>query len=706
MKKITSLLVSALLAVSTIATCGVKANAANIPGNANLLNTYGNVIPKVGTAFSADEMFNPNTLKYATREFNSMTAVNEMKPDAVLRAWAPRQISVAEAKSRGYYIPDNYPENIVPELDFGTVDRILETCYNNGLALRGHTLVWHGQTPDWFFRDGYNKYAGYVSPNVMNKRMEFFIKTYMGHVCQSKYSSVVYAWDVVNEFLHAGDASGWQKIYGRPNTRAQFIKDAFNYAYDTLAYFKMTDKVKLFYNDYNTYMEVNDVINLINFINSGRKVCAGIGMQSHLGLDFPSPDYYKAAIDAFRKAGFEIQITELDAGKKGASDQTQAKYYYDVMKAILDEKKMGANITALVWWGQSDDHSWRDDKPLLYSNRDTKKPAYNAVLQAYFDSGYTMNGSQNNKPVNPPSETANLADGWYYIKNVNAQKYLQVQGNNAKANTNVELRTGNGSEGQKWYLKNVGNGYITLKSALGEFMLDVANGENKDDANIGIYNAYSGDAQQFMLKKSANGSYVVATKCSNLTKVLDDANNNKADGANVCQWTYNGQTNQQWIFEPAETKAGQDVRLEDGWYNIKNVNAQKYLQVEGNVGANCQNVELRSGNNSDGQKWYLKNLNDGYVLLTSKLGDFALDVYCGEDKDGTNIEIYRNTAKDPQRFKIQTSTNPGAYIIATKSSNLTKVLDDTNYGKEDGTNVCQWTYGGKENQQWIFEKIG
>lgn len=124
-------MVSALLAVSTIATCGVKANAANIPSNANLLNTYGNVIPKVGTAFSADEMFNPNTLKYATREFNSMTAVNEMKPDAVLRAWAPRQISVAEAKSRGYYIPDNYPENIVPELDFGTVDRILETCYNN-----------------------------------------------------------------------------------------------------------------------------------------------------------------------------------------------------------------------------------------------------------------------------------------------------------------------------------------------------------------------------------------------------------------------------------------------------------------------------------------------------------------------------------------------------------------------------------------------
>ena len=551
MKKIISIAVSALLAVSTVFTFGgTKVEAANIPQNANLLNTYGKVIPKIGTACVSNEILNPNILQYAKREYNSMTVGNEMKPDYIL-GWSARQISLGQARAKGYYIPDNYPESTVPDLDFTTVDKVLKTCYENGLALRGHTLVWHSQTPDWFFRVGFNKNNGYVSQQVMNKRMEYFIKTYMGHVCASKYSGIVYAWDVVNEFLHAKN-SGWQYIYGKPNTRAQFVKDAFNYAYDTLSYFKMTDKVKLFYNDYNTYMEVNDVINLINFINSGRKVCAGIGMQSHLSTNFPSADYYKAALDAFRRAGFEIQITELDAGCTDLN--TQAQYYYNIMKAILDEKKQGANITALVWWGLCDNNSWRhNEKPLLYSDFNTKKPAYNAVLQAFFDAGYKMDGSSSNdpKPSDTPNTSVTLKDGWYYIKNKHAQKYLQVANNTGKANQNVELSAGTGVKGQKWYLKNVGNGYVTLKSALGEFMLDVANAENKDGANIGIYNAYSGTAQQFMLKTiNTKGEYVVATKASNLTKVLDDYNFSTSNGANVCQWSYSGNNNQIWSFEP------------------------------------------------------------------------------------------------------------------------------------------------------------
>ena len=54
---------------------------------------------------------------------------------------------------------------------------------------------------------------------------------------------------------------------------------------------------------------------------------------------------------------------------------------------------------------------------------------------------------------------------------------------------------------------------------------------------------------------------------------------------------------------------------------------------------------------------------------------------------------------------LKTSSTNGAYIVATKCSNLTKVLDDYNFGKTDGTNVCQWTYGGYSNQQWVFEAV-
>lgn len=549
MKKHVSLLLSAVLGITlaftSFASSPVTASAATVPSNANLLNTYKNVFGKVGTTSSASAFFDGNTRQLITKEYNSYTAENEMKPDAILGSYA-QTISVSQAKSMGYYIPYGYSESTVPKLNFSTVDNLLKTCYENGLSMRGHTLVWHSQTPDWFFRYGYNANNAYVDQNTMNKRMEFFIKTYMGHVCSSQYSSVVYAWDVVNEFLHASN-SGWQKIYGNPSPYADFIKQAFRYAYDTLSYFKQTDKVKLFYNDYNTYMEVDDVIKLINNINSSGKICAGVGMQSHLTTSFPSVAYYKNALSKFRQAGFEIQVTELDVGC--TSEYTQAQYYYDLMTAILEEKKAGANITALVFWGLCDNTSWRkNEKPLLYSNYNVKKPAYDKVLQAYFDAGYTLNGGNNNNNQTPVYN-GTLSDGWYYIKNVHAQKYLQVTNNSGTNAQNVELGTGTGVKGQKWYLKNLGNGYFTLQNGLGNFMLDIANGANSDGANAQIYSAYSGDPQQFTLKAGANGTYSILTKCSNNTKALDAYNWGTSNGTNICQWTYGGGNNQLWVFE-------------------------------------------------------------------------------------------------------------------------------------------------------------
>lgn len=549
MKKHVSLLLSAVLGITlaftSFASSPVTASAATVPSNANLLNTYTNVFGKVGTTSSASAFFDGNTRQLITKEYNSYTAENEMKPDAILGSYA-QTISVSQAKSMGYYIPYGYSESTVPKLNFSTVDNLLKTCYENGLSMRGHTLVWHSQTPDWFFRYGYNANNAYVDQNTMNKRMEFFIKSYMGHVCSSQYSSVVYAWDVVNEFLHASN-SGWQKIYGNPSPYADFIKQAFRYAYDTLSYFKQTDKVKLFYNDYNTYMEVDDVIKLINNINSSGKICAGVGMQSHLTTSFPSVAYYKNALSKFRQAGFEIQVTELDVGC--TSEYTQAQYYYDLMTAILEEKKAGANITALVFWGLCDNASWRkNEKPLLYSNYNVKKPAYDKVLQAYFDAGYTLNGGNNNNNQTPVYN-GTLSDGWYYIKNVHAQKYLQVTNNSGTNAQNVELGTGTGVKGQKWYLKNLGNGYFTLQNGLGNFMLDIANGANSDGANAQIYSAYSGDPQQFTLKAGANGTYSILTKCSNNTKALDAYNWGTSNGTNICQWTYGGGNNQLWVFE-------------------------------------------------------------------------------------------------------------------------------------------------------------
>ncbi|URZ09304.1 RICIN domain-containing protein [Clostridium felsineum] len=178
--------------------------------------------------------------------------------------------------------------------------------------------------------------------------------------------------------------------------------------------------------------------------------------------------------------------------------------------------------------------------------------SFTAALPAQSVTTFVADLSSNNDPTPTPNPTnTTLSNGWYYIKNVNAQKYLEVADNNGRAGQNVDLRTGSGVPGQKWYLTNTGDGYVTLTSALGNFMLDVANGSNMDGANIQIYNAYSGTAQKYSINPSStNGAYYIKTMSSNGTKVLDDYNFGTYDGTNVCQWTYGGHTNQLWIFEP------------------------------------------------------------------------------------------------------------------------------------------------------------
>lgn len=156
-----------------------------------------------------------------------------------------------------------------------------------------------------------------------------------------------------------------------------------------------------------------------------------------------------------------------------------------------------------------------------------------------------------NAPVNGGTASdGTLSDGWYYIKNTNAGKYLQTADSTGRNGVNVEIGTGNGSAAQKWYVTNAGNGYVTIKNGLGA-MLDVQYGETKDGANIQTYSANGADAQLFRLQKtSASNVYGITTKVSKDARSLDVYNFGKTDGTNVCQWQYNASSNQTWCFEP------------------------------------------------------------------------------------------------------------------------------------------------------------
>lgn len=178
---------------------------------------------KVGNAVNLSDLRNSNTLAIIKKDFNSITMENETKPDAVL-GYSPTLISTSEAKSRGYIIPDGYAESTVPVLDYSNIDEVLKIASQNGLSVRFHTMVWHQQTPSWFFKYDYNSYYSYCNAGTMDKRLEYYVKNIVAHVSTSQYKNVVYAYDVVNEYFHnsdTGSKSNWTQVYGEEGTRTE-----------------------------------------------------------------------------------------------------------------------------------------------------------------------------------------------------------------------------------------------------------------------------------------------------------------------------------------------------------------------------------------------------------------------------------------------------------------------------------------------------
>lgn len=361
---------------------------ANLPEGINLLNTYGETFGRIGTCINSFQFTDQTALELLKKNYNSITLENEMKPQEILKN-PNAMLTIDEAKELGYVIPENYKETVVPQLNFYYTDRALEFCEKHNLGLRGHTLVWHSQTPTWFFREGYKTNGEYVTPEVMDARMEFYIRSVMGHVCDSEFGHVLYSWDVVNEYVHA-ENSDWEDVYGNEGLEPGFVKKAFQIADDVLKQYGVRDKVSLLYNDFNTYSDAVHIFKLIRFVNEDGKYCDGIGMQSHLKTQSPPPIKYKMAIEDFLEEGYEVQITEMDV--ENSSPILQANYLYDIMEDLLELKMNGANITGITFWGLSDVNSWRkQNKPLLYSTLKTPKQSYYRVLEAYVNAGLYKN---------------------------------------------------------------------------------------------------------------------------------------------------------------------------------------------------------------------------------------------------------------------------------------------------------------------------
>jgi endo-1,4-beta-xylanase len=286
------------------------------------------------------------------------------------------------------------------EFDFTLSDKFVEFGIQNNMHIVGHTLIWHSQAPRWFFTDSD---GNEVSAEVLKERMKKHIYTVVG-----RYKGKIHGWDVVNEAILDDGSYRNSKFY--QILGEDFIKYAFQYAHEA------DPDVELYYNDYSEAIPAKreGIANMVKkFKDQGVKI-DGIGMQCHIGLDFPTLEEYEKTIQAFAATGAKVMVTEMEITvlpmpdwRVGAEVSANFEYqqklnpyvnglpdsvnvvfeqrYFDFFKLFVKYQDVISRVTL---WGVNDGNSWkngwpvrgRTDYPLLFDRNNKPKPIVNRII--------------------------------------------------------------------------------------------------------------------------------------------------------------------------------------------------------------------------------------------------------------------------------------------------------------------------------------
>lgn len=385
-----------------------------------------------GTAIMSSEISDDTLMELVEKHFNAVTLGNELKPDALFNYQIGQSVDCKTITFKGTELKVPVVNDKNENLDFSRADAMLEKIleWNNAnpknkIRVRGHVLVWHSQTPEWFFHEDYDVAKPYVDKETMNRRLEWFISSvfdhYFGKAANGKYDGLFYGWDVVNEAVNGntyrddkvipdesdtstsdtrhGSNSMWWRVY-KSN---EFIINAFKYANKYAP-----ANVELYYNDFgetdNTKCE--GIVKLIKDVKSaeGTRLDA-FGMQAHYNVDGFSAAQFKSVAKKYATAAGKVQLTELDFKASSTYDGTAAtkeseytkmaychKNLYEAIKALKTE---GTIVSGLTVWGVIEPNSWLHSQsnvgggangsaqcPLLFDGNYKAKPAYWAYVDA------------------------------------------------------------------------------------------------------------------------------------------------------------------------------------------------------------------------------------------------------------------------------------------------------------------------------------
>jgi endo-1,4-beta-xylanase len=288
----------------------------------------------IGTAVQAGLLADDPTYRdIVKKEFNILTAEFEMK---MCEIWPERN-----------------------RWDFAASDAIVAFAEENGLRMRGHTLVWIECVPEWVAE-------GEFSQDEATSILKEYITTVV-----SRYQGKIAYWDVLNETIERKPI--WSDLIG-----PEYVELAFQWAHEA------DPAALLFYNDYNAeamnFKSGRQYQLMKDLLDKGVPV-HGVGLQAHFKGLLPV-DQLAANIARLNELGLEVHITEIDVPRvSGVSDPdaNQAAVYADVLAVCLAAE----NCPVFVIWGFTDKYTWMplpDSLPLIFDEDYQPKPAYEAIF--------------------------------------------------------------------------------------------------------------------------------------------------------------------------------------------------------------------------------------------------------------------------------------------------------------------------------------
>jgi len=324
------------------------------------------------------------------KHFNSMTSGNDMKWDAT--------------------------EPTEGNFTFAQADAEVAFAKANNMRVRGHTLVWHNQTPAWVFNDASGNPMTATPENraLLIQRMQNHIQAVMSH-----FGNDVTTWDVVNEAIDPSQADGYRRSPWFNIVGPDYIAIAFQAARAA------SPTAKLYINDFDTTNPVKRdlLLAVVRNLKSQGVPVDGVGHQMHDNIEYPSPQSLIDAVNLFDAAGVENSVTEMDVSIYSGSFPTPFSSYTDIPQSrhvtvgysysgmFQALKQLKGKIASVTIWGTSDDKTWLNtstkiDAPLLFDPSLKKKPAYWGVVDPLQLPGADLSATISAAPTTAPAGQA------------------------------------------------------------------------------------------------------------------------------------------------------------------------------------------------------------------------------------------------------------------------------------------------------------